>query len=98
MILAFLLPSTLLARETAAAPVQLQRLEAFGAGPQCTAASLLPGQVPGSPVLMADYEVIGDLCSGLCTISCLAQGYFGGYCVGLACHCNGAEQQQQQQQ
>jgi len=92
MILAFLLPSILLAKEPAAAPVQLQRFEAFGAGPRCEAASPLPGQVLGSAE-PKDYDIVGDLCDGLCTISCLAQGYFGGFCVGLTCHCNGAEQQ-----
>ncbi len=33
-----------------------------------------------------------DLCGFLCTISCLSQGYFGGFCVGNACHCNGEDQ------
>ena len=90
-ILAFLLPSILIAKEPAAAPMQLQRLGAFGAGPRCDARRL-PGQILGS-VTPKD-EGIGGLCDGLCTISCLSQGYFGGFCVGLTCHCNGAEQQQ----
>ena len=92
-ILAFLLPSVLLAREPVASPSPGQlRLAALAGAPRCEAPNLFAGQVSGSAELK-DYEIIADLCSGLCTISCLAQGYFGGFCVGLACHCNGAENQ-----
>ena len=92
MILAFLLPSILLAKEPAAAPTPIERFAALGSGARCEAASVLPGQARGTAE-PKDYDVVGDLCDGLCTISCLAQGYFGGFCVGLTCHCNGAEQQ-----
>ena len=93
LMLTFLLPSALLAKGPAVSPSPVElRLAALAGGPRCEAPSLFAGQVSGSAELK-DFEIIGDLCSGLCIISCLAQGYFGGFCVGLTCHCNGAESQ-----
>jgi hypothetical protein len=100
LILAFILALSLTSVVTAAgisgtaSPVPAEWMSRQAPATQCDTAfrfADLMNATPSASVSTKTRSSTASLCPFVCTVGCVASGYFGGYCVGGSCFCNGAD-------